>query len=286
MSENAEPLLRNVSDTALWVACYRAEESERKDALFKDPFARRLAGERGFRLLDKMPKGRRYGWPMVMRTVLFDEFVPAKVRAGADVVLNLAAGLDTRPYRMALPKELLWVEVDLPGMVDYKTGILKGETPVCRLERVALDLSDAAERRHLLASVASRGKNVVVLSEGLLVYLEPDDVAALAANLSAQPSIRSWVTDIASPGLKKLMMKTWGTSVAEANAPFKFAPDEGPAWFAKHGWRVAAARSSFREAANRKRLPFPFKLFGIFPDPKTWKPQRIWGGTLLLERAG
>ena len=42
-----QPIIRNVSDTARWVAFYRAMESERPDAVFRDPFARRLAGERG-----------------------------------------------------------------------------------------------------------------------------------------------------------------------------------------------------------------------------------------------
>ena len=55
------------------MAAYRAEESERRDALFRDPWARQLAGERGLRALDAMPHGRRFAWPMVVRTVLFDE---------------------------------------------------------------------------------------------------------------------------------------------------------------------------------------------------------------------
>lgn len=83
--------VRSVSDTALWVAAYRAEESERPDALFSDPLARRLAGERGFRLLDAMPNGRRFAWPMVIRTVLFDTLLRDRIAAGTDVVVNLAA---------------------------------------------------------------------------------------------------------------------------------------------------------------------------------------------------
>jgi len=62
------PLIRNVSDTALWVAAYRALESERPDALFHDPYARELAGERGWRILEGLPKARRTDWPMVVRT--------------------------------------------------------------------------------------------------------------------------------------------------------------------------------------------------------------------------
>src|SRR5438093_7634060 len=102
-----DPKIHDVSDTALWVATYRALESERPDAHFRDPFARRLAGERGEEIVRSLPGGRVMSWPMVVRTVVFDEFVMRLVRKeGADTVLNLAAGLDARPWRLALPKSL------------------------------------------------------------------------------------------------------------------------------------------------------------------------------------
>src|SRR6266850_2251843 len=110
-----EPAIRNISDTALWVAVYRARESDRPDALFRDPYARRLAGERGEQIAKTMEKGQRYEWPYTARTVRFDQIVREQIAQGADTVVNLAAGLDTRPYRMELPASLRWFEVDLPA---------------------------------------------------------------------------------------------------------------------------------------------------------------------------
>jgi methyltransferase (TIGR00027 family) len=277
--------LRNVSDTAHWVAAYRAEESDRQDAHFRDPYARRLAGGRGFELLDAMPRGRRFSWPMVTRTVLFDRLITERLARGADVVLNLAAGLDARPYRMKLPPDLLWVEADLPPMIAYKSELLAAERPVCRLERVSIDLADGAARRAFLAEVGARGRTVLVLSEGLLIYLDPADVSSLADDLAAVPSMRSWVTDLCSPALLKMMSKTWGKEVAKAGAPFRFAPAEGPDWFAGHGWRAVARLSSLHEAGRLKRLPFPLSFFAKLPEPKGWNPKRIWGGVVLLERS-
>ena len=124
-----EPLIRNISDTARWVAVYRARETERPDALFKDPFARKLAGERGEEIARSMPFAERYAWPYVARTINFDRIINEQIRQGADMVINLAAGLDARPYRMELPSQLQWVEVDLAPLTDYKEEILAGETP-------------------------------------------------------------------------------------------------------------------------------------------------------------
>src|ERR1700723_2222994 len=127
------PLVTNVSDTARWVAVYRAWESARPDALFKDPYAERLAGERGRAIAAKMPRQARRGWPMVIRTLLMDDLITTSIAEGCDRVLNLAAGLDTRPYRMTLPASLDWVEADLGPMIDEKEKLLEGEKPHCQL---------------------------------------------------------------------------------------------------------------------------------------------------------
>src|SRR5207247_3617279 len=115
-----EPLIRNISDTARWVATYRARETARPNALFHDPFAKRLAGERGEQIAAAMPNVSGTDWPFVIRTYLFDRYIAAAIERGVDTVLNLAAGLDARPYRMALPASLTWIEVDLPGLLSYK----------------------------------------------------------------------------------------------------------------------------------------------------------------------
>src|SRR5436305_14769608 len=135
--------IENVSDTARWVAVYRAMESARPDALFRDPYADRLAGERGHQILDSLKHGRTYAWPMIVRTAVFDEIILDAVRQrGADLVVNLAAGLDARPWRLDLPASLRWVDADLPAMTEYKSGVMAGETPRCRYEAVAADLAD------------------------------------------------------------------------------------------------------------------------------------------------
>ena len=134
--------IRHISDTALWVAVYRAQESERADAVFRDPYARKLAGDRGTQIAAGMPFAKRHSWSYVARTWLVDQIIEREVLQGTDMVINLAAGLDCRPYRMQLPASLRWVEVDLPDMLSYKQEALAAECPVCKLERVPLDLTD------------------------------------------------------------------------------------------------------------------------------------------------
>src|SRR5262245_45294463 len=106
------PLMQNISDTACWAAMYRARENDRPDALFRDPLAKRLAGERGERIAAEMPEFDKHAWSWVTRTYLFDQIITEQIREGVDTVVNLAAGLDARPYRMEVPASLRWIEVD------------------------------------------------------------------------------------------------------------------------------------------------------------------------------
>ena len=279
----SEPLIRNVSDTARWVAVYRARETERPDAVFRDPFARRLAGERGELIAKSMPLGGDTAWPMVARTYLIDEFVRAEVAKGADAVINLAAGLDTRPYRMQLPPSLQWVEVDLPEILFHKEAILRSEKPVCALERIRLDLSDVAARREVFDQLGRRSKKALILTEGLLTYLNAEEVAGLAQDLGAPASFHSWILDMASPALLRMLQKRQAPNLKQA-APFKFAPDEGPKFFAKYGWNPVEVRSLMKTAGRIKRLPLFLRPFSWLPDTEASWRSRPWSGVCIFEK--
>jgi methyltransferase (TIGR00027 family) len=279
----AEPLIRNVSDTARWVAVYRARETERPDAHFHDPFARRLAGERGEQIAKSMPLGRDNDWSMITRTWLGDQLINEQVQQGIDMVINLAAGLDARPYRMQLPANLKWVEVDLPEILSYKEGILRDEKPVCSLERIRLDLSNAALRRELFAELGRRSKNALIITEGLLIYLTPDDVAGLAKDLAAPAGFQCWLLDIASPGLLRMLAKRIAKQLHQA-APFRFAPPEGPNFFIPYGWKPVEVRSLLKNAAKLKRLPFLLSIFALLPETEKSRRDRPWSGMCLLKK--
>ena len=277
-----EPLVRNISDTALLAAIYRARETERPDAVFRDPFARRLAGERGDQIAKSMPFSERATWAWITRTYAYDEFIKEQVREGVDMVVNLAAGLDARPYRMNLPASLHWIEVDLPGILDYKEEILRGEKPACILDRARLDLSDVAARRQLFAALGGTAKNVLIITEGLLIYFSRDEVASLAQDLAAIPSFHYWIIDIVSPGLLKMLHKGMGRQIREGKAEFKFAPEEGPTFFTKHGWDLIDVRSTLKTAARLKRLTLWMRLLSFLPDSQGKQGSRPWSAICLL----
>ena len=279
-----EPIstVRSISDTALWVAYFRARETERPDALFRDPYAEKLAGEHGFRIANTLADGNKHEWAWVARTYLFDQFISRAVQGGAEMVVNLAAGLDARPYRMDVPASLQWVEVDLPELISYKQEVLADETPRCRLERVSLDLSDGPARQKFFTQLNARARKIAVACEGLLIYFTPEEVASFARDLAAQEHFQTWVLDLASPGQLKLMQRTTGKELSEAGAAFKFGPAEGANFFIPHGWEPKDVQGLLKTAAHFKRSPT--ELSSLLPEPKRIMGNYPWTGVCLLEK--
>lgn len=280
--------IENVSDTARWVAVYRAMESERPDALFRDPFAQRLAGEKGAEIVRTMKNGRATAWAMIVRTQVFDEIVMAEIATdNIELVLNLAAGLDARPWRLSLPASLRWVDVDLPDILRYKLQTIGDAKPNCRYEAIETDLTDAAARRALFSRISAQANRVLVVTEGLLIYLSEVDVGALASDLHAHPSFTRWVIDLASPRLLKMMRRSWGKTVDSGNASFKFAPASGTNFFREFGWEERAFHSTMEEAQRLDRemkLMWLWRFLGRFYPARMREEFRRMSGTVVLER--
>ncbi|MDP9008994.1 MAG: SAM-dependent methyltransferase [Pseudomonadota bacterium] len=279
---SASPI-SNVSDTARWVAVYRARESARSDALFHDPYAELLAGERGHEIAALMPRQARNGWPMIARTKLMDDLVLATVEQGCDCVMNLAAGFDTRPYRLELPSSLRWIEADLPALIEEKERLLKDALPRCQLRRIKVDLTDASARVAMFQEAVGSAAQVLVITEGLLLYLDEAQVRSLTLDLGAQAGIRWWILDLASPKLLQMMKRSMGSRLA--NAPMKFGPPNGVAFFEELGWRVTHVQSVLRAAARFRRLPWTLKFFAFLPEADPRKPGRApWSAVVQLGR--
>src|SRR5579871_6162936 len=142
--------MEHISDTALLVAAARAAETEREDGLVRDPFAGRLAGERGREIARSGAPSRWQSFGIGLRSRFIDDFVLEEVGEGrVDCVLNMGAGMDARPWRLELPETLRWLEVDFAGVLDYKDRILGDAAPRCRRERMSADVNEATDRQRV-----------------------------------------------------------------------------------------------------------------------------------------
>lgn len=181
-----QAVVRNISDTARWAAVFRARETERPDALFRDPFAERLAGQMG------------------------------------------------------------------------------------------VDIANSALDR--------RANKILVLTEGLMIYLDTEAVITLAKDLALGSHFQRWMMDLSSPGLLRMMQRTTGKQLSKVGASFQFAPAEGPAFFAPHGWEPLDVESLLKTATRFKRPPFFLRLLSRLPETKGPAGNRPWSGVCLFKK--
>ncbi|HEX6427142.1 MAG TPA: SAM-dependent methyltransferase [Niastella sp.] len=279
-----DQLINNVSDTALWIAAYRALESEHTDAVFKDPLARKLAGERGFKMVEATPIKDHMAFAMVTRTTGIDRLINLGVERGIDTVINLGAGLDTRPYRMRLPVNLRWVEVDFPSMIEYKTPLLENEKPACLLLRIAVDLSNDQERKTIFARLGAETKRALIITEGVVGYLTNEQGAQLSKDIFAIPAFYYWIMDYHG-GLRHHRRATDLKKIL-TNAPLQFNVEDPIAFFTSHGWKVHENIYLLDEGDRIGRhLPpfkFPLNLFiKLFPKKAREIGNKTYGYVLL-----
>ncbi len=280
---NMSQLIENISDTAKWVAIFRAEETERPDAVFHDPFARKLAGKKGEDIANAVEFSRKNSWSFVARTYLFDDVIMKHVAEGYDMIINLAAGLDARAYRLALPANLNWIDVDLPGMINYKSEILQDEKPTCRYRAIQLDLADRKERIPFFQQLNAETKKALVITEGLIIYLTAQQAAELSTDLSSQTHFNRWAFDLASPALLTMALEKMGSALKGSGAKFQFAPEEGEEFFERYGWKWIESKSFMQAAAKLNRLPADLKPFAAMTEPPGPRRNFPWSGVCLFE---
>ena len=216
---SGEVRVEHVSDTALIVAAARARETARPDGVLRDPFAERLAGARGMALLGKLGANDWLGVAVVgLRARTIDEMLLATVAAhGIRTVVLLGAGLDARAWRLDLPHDLRWIEIDFAPILDYKDRILVSEKPRCRRERMSADLTVASERQAVWAAAGS--DSAIIITEGLLLYLPARITEALATEPSRQSGIRHWLLDIAPSALMRYAHQDHMEEIEKVRAP-------------------------------------------------------------------
>ena len=240
----ADSEITHVSDTALMVAACRAHETALDDAWIRDPFAARLAGERGPAILSALPHAAVLRMGLAIRTRFVDELLLEALAAHPiTTVLSVACGLDTRPWRLNLTSSLRWIEIDFADILDYKDRHLSSETPRCRRERLAVDLNDPAQRRTMYEATGTT--SALMITEGLLLYLPAATVDALASERRDQSGVAHWISDVTTSSFSQALGGGDDTmrSIRHVQASDALKGEQVLDVLHRHGWTTASRRS-------------------------------------------
>jgi methyltransferase (TIGR00027 family) len=258
---------QGVGRTALGVARVRALESQREDRLFDDPYAQAFVDaapgafpeeqavrERPAAHRPLASLGAAFSAHAAIRTRFYDDYLTAATAAGSRQVVLLAAGLDTRAFRLAWPAGTRVFELDLPGVLAFKEAVLdaRGAVPRCERVTVPADLREDWPAR-LAAAGFGPDRPATWLAEGLIIYLTAGEAERLFG----------MVSDVSVPGGRLAFehdpagLDTMTAAARQIPAMRKYTSlwkgglGDPPRWLAGHGWRpefhgLAALGRSYR----------------------------------------
>ena len=267
-----------VGATALSVAAARAAETAGTDPLIRDEFAWKLvspAGHAWARLTDpelawldgdvQGQRAHRLGIDyQAVRTHFFDDYFADAARDGIRQVVILAAGLDSRAYRLDWPVETAVYEIDQPKVLEYKTAILEshGAVPTARRRTIAIDLREDWPAA-LTAAGFDRTQPTAWLAEGLLPYLPSD----------AQDRLFEMFTALSAPG-SQVAIEAFGMNSSSNTNRWQrmrdrlgldvnvqaltfHEPDRTDAaeWLTDHGWQVTVVNNREEMARLGRAVP-------------------------------
>jgi methyltransferase (TIGR00027 family) len=249
--------LPGVALTSLWVAAARARETEREDALFRDPFARRLAGDEGQAAFELARAHNPHDVPSIeIRTRWLDDRIGEAMDKGLRQVVILAAGMDARAYRLRWPDGTTVYELDRDFVLAYKAERLGVEMPACKRVAVGVDLRDDWVAALDGAGFDARAPTVFLV-EGLLVYLPEAAVRGLIDRITSRAASGSTVLcDIVGQSLLESPVMTPTVEIMKKiDAPWVFGTDEPELLFGSP-WNVTAS-SLADVGVELRRWPFP-----------------------------
>jgi methyltransferase (TIGR00027 family) len=198
----------SVGITAVMVAAARARETESPHPLIRDPYARVLVAgaDTGVwaSFLDPAMQERvaaadphaaalfanMLGY-LAVRTLFFDTFFADAAASGIRQMVILAAGLDSRAYRLSWPPGTVVYEIDQPKVLEYKAATLTehGAAPHADRREVAVDLRGDWPAA-LRAAGFDPASPTAWLAEGLLMYLPAE----------AQDRLFEQIGELSAPG--------------------------------------------------------------------------------------
>ncbi len=250
-----------IARTALLTAADRAVESARPDRLFDDPLAAVLAGEAGAAMVSSMPPDVRSSRVMAIRTRFFDDWVLDAIGRGVRQVVIVAAGMDTRAYRLAWPAATVLWELDRRELLATKRALLDGAgaRPSCVRREVPVDLAGDTWPQQLREAGFQPELPSAWLIEGLLVYLGAEGATRLLGQAagSASPECRLGVDFISESFLRSPWMSSYLGWLADRGAPWRFGTDRPEDVLAASGWHATAVRQPGEEGVGAGLLPWP-----------------------------
>ena len=205
-----------VPETMIQTLYARAKESMKPNAKIKDDMAAEIVSQLDYDFSNADKDGAMSSG-VIARTIVLDEMVGQYLtKHPKTVVVNIACGMDTRCYRMK-GKYLRWYNVDLPETMEVRERFLTEDGPIYQIAKSAMDAS-------YIDDITYEGKDVLVVIEGLSMYLKEADIRQIFAIIDQTFPKAMVLIEVMSPFVVKHVKEK---SIEGSNAIFTWGIKNG-----------------------------------------------------------
>lgn len=214
MKEKVE--VTGVPETMIQTLYARAKETKKDDAKIIDDTAVWIVEKIDYDF-SKADNDKTMSSGVIARTIVLDNMVEQYLNQHPDtIVVNIGCGLDTRCYRMK-DKYSLWYNLDLPETVEIRRRFLEEKGPIYQIAKSAMDIS-------YTDSITYNGENVLVIVEGLSMYLCENDIKQIFSIIEKSFKTATVMIETMSPFFVKHIKEK---SIEGSNAKFKWGVKNG-----------------------------------------------------------
>ncbi|WP_404364302.1 class I SAM-dependent methyltransferase [Marinobacter sp.] len=236
--------MKPISDTAFCCCGIRMDDASSSASVGQDVLAHRLMDARGLAIYQGFEQERRAAENIVARHRIIDGYLCSRLASSPGVlIVSIGSGFETRAFR--LPGR--WVEVDEPQVIAHKNERLPVSECPHELERIAIDFSEETLTERL-SSVAT-DEPVIVLVEGVFLYLGSEQISDMLAQLKALFPRHTLVGDLVSAGFVRRYSQSFDDRIRQLGASYQ-VEDEPLRPFQQSGYRIASSTSVVAGAAG------------------------------------
>jgi len=246
--------MKPVSKTAYYCCGVRMMDALSTKPLVNDTFAKRLMDEEGLRYWESFKNFTNPNGSNVARCYLIDTWIKKQLQANPETtIILLGAGLDSRAYRLPHGK---WIELDEPGVIEYKEKRLPSSTCKNPLERISIDFEQEPLQEKL--SPFSQAQPVMIVVEGVLMYLSPEQKSTLFTTLTSLFPNHLLLCDL----MNRRFFNAMGNQgpyqeIVKSGAPFRDLEEDPEKNIIKYGYRLQEFKSNVITASDFGLLSLP-----------------------------
>lgn len=256
--------MNTVSNTAYYCCGVRMLDAERDKPLVNDTYARRFMDDNALAIFEPFRSEIRPNISNICRCDIIDNLLRREIAANpATYIITIGAGFDTRPYRI---KGGNWTEVDEAQIIDHKDKVLPIGECANPLKRIPTDFSRES-LVDILPAIDKR-QNIVIVIEGVLMYLEPQAIKATIQHLQSLFPQHVLYCDLMSRHFFENFVQSVHAKLETAGGRFTERPERPWEIFIDNGYRLDEQQPMLEHAAEtgliRRELKLPGPLFRLF----------------------